>query len=1187
MTSVLNVVGARHGFYEVTATAGTNDEGFDATAKAIVTGLPVCIQCKRYKNNLGLASVGTEIAKVAMVSALAGTAVEQHRFITSGDVAKSLTASLLRDPNRAELVKSAIDRAKTLPELEGKRTALLAAGKSVEAVIAEYVRSTKIVVWSGADLDRECTLSWSLLTGVVERFFAVQPVLLERPRPDFDEPRYLGSLVDGSERWIGLSALRGSAPAKLGASSHADPLAKPRPNEPGQDTETDAALVHLALSETRIGRATVVVGNGGAGKTTALRMTAARAASHRLAEATESLPIMLPLQRYRGSLDALVHEVLGIKHGHWGSLPGEFILLCDGLNEVPVELLYKLVGDLENGSEADRCARVVSVRSTGLRQAVFIQGIDRILNLQALTFGQARALTEKALGPTEAGAFLGALYLRRDRAYWALLRSPFGLSMAIQSFQNSRQVPETDRELVLGFFEGRIARNSELVGTALPGATDLPATLLRELAHEVAFELRVTKRRAAIPLEDAQRAVAQAVGALQARRTFGADALTTVLAWEWLRLNDVLIPSADGAWVSFQHELVADALAAPLLASRWRDHLSGLKSTSAMDDAWRFSAFHVAPAERREFLDAVADVDLHLASTCARAMGADSVQQIFERAKLEAEKGSTFAIAFASAAISTIATDAAEKWLLAAAAGLRFDEAQGNELASSALRGLCRIGHRKTLESLLEEAERFATMPGASGGEISFWESAAPDARLELARERLRSSPQKPIRLSLRAVRALGDASDVGQLAKIIENHPDNQMAVEAFRALQDIDQARALQALKNRPPDPENGLDNVHIMSVLAHAGGVDDALPLLTLLLEGASGDDASVYHWQEALLDAIDALPLSVETQAVLRRAYDEQPESRPLLWRIATSHRVEAFDALALDVARRNETHEFPWSMPFAAARTSSTELRRELSDTVDAWLQQCDIRVEPAASLNAALEYATVHGSAERAAPLVEARLAALVALNQKTGKHGKGSLSWGAELWVEMEIRHLLGPASRVADLLKESTRLDLLSVDMSTAGDGDRRLLREVVRGLDSALVDSRVTQLDGWVQVSALSVIAPLGPTDARRALMLKHLPHALRHPALSASLLPVLNLYWNADVLQATVALVAELPADPETEMFAREIVHSAIERTSPEAAHQVVAPFVGRASTEIGRKLLTLWRDAAAQARPALG
>ena len=202
VTSVLNVVGSRHGFSAVTATAGPSDEGFDATAKATATGLPVCIQCKRYQKNLGLADVAAEIAKVAMVSALDNTSVAQHRFVTAGGVAKSLNASLLRDPNKTELVRMAIERGNSEPELDTKKAALSAAGMSVDAVISDYVRSTDIVVWSGSDLDRECTISWSQLTGIVERFFTVQRVLLERPRPDFDEPRYLRSLVEGSQRWI-------------------------------------------------------------------------------------------------------------------------------------------------------------------------------------------------------------------------------------------------------------------------------------------------------------------------------------------------------------------------------------------------------------------------------------------------------------------------------------------------------------------------------------------------------------------------------------------------------------------------------------------------------------------------------------------------------------------------------------------------------------------------------------------------------------------------------------------------------------------------------------------------------------------------------------------------------------------------------------------------------------------------
>ena len=185
-----------------------------------------------------------------------------------------------------------------------------------------------------------------------------------------------------------------------------------------------------------------------------------------------------------------------------------------------------------------------------------------------------------------------------------------------------------------------------------------------------------------------------------------------------------------------------------------------------------------------------------------------------------------------------------------------------------------------------------------------------------------------------------------------------------------------------------------------------------------------------------------------------------------------------------------------------------------------------------------------------------------------------------------MEVRHLLEPASRVAELLQETTRLELLSLDMSSADDRDRRLLREVVRGLDPALIDGHLADDDVWTQVSALASIAPIGSTAPRTALMLKHLAGALRHPALSAKLVPVLNQYWSGDVFRAVAAMVSELQSEPESAMFARDIVDACTERTTPEFARQVIEPLIPQAATETARRLLTLWRDVAVHTRAAV-
>src|SRR5205814_2970591 len=113
------------------------------------------------------------------------------------------------------------------------------------------------------------------------------------------------------------------------------------------------------------------------------------------------------------------------------------------------------------------------------------------------------------------------------------------------------------------FLQGRFARNQELPGLGDHDA-EVPRQVVEALAREIAFETRVCGGRSALRLDEALLAVRRAL-TIPAAQFPGLDERSAI---KILTHYEILNRLPDGS-VAFEHDIVADWLAAPLVAERW------------------------------------------------------------------------------------------------------------------------------------------------------------------------------------------------------------------------------------------------------------------------------------------------------------------------------------------------------------------------------------------------------------------------------------------------------------------------------------------------------------------------------------------------------------------------------------------------------------------------------------------
>lgn len=1204
VTIILGKVGPRHGFREIRKTSGPTENGFDAVAHPLEGRGVICIQCKRYQSALSVRDVALELAKVALQSASEGSTVQMHLLVTSGKVSKNLESAIREDSKRT-LCSEAESRALLDPELKLKREEVEKRGLDVREVVSRYVRDTAVIAWSAEQLDIECTSIWSELADTLDRYFTLERVLVEHPRPDFDEAQYLKSLRWPSDRFVALDVRQGELPLNVTTRSRADPLevgaSLQVTTQPKSRTETENEVsITQDLANSQPGAGVLLVGQGGSGKTTTLHMVLIAAAQRRLTDKNAPLPILLELGHYRGRLDELIHERLGITHGNWRSLPGNFLLLCDGLNEVPLAELTRLGDELSATWFRQKTSQVVTVRSGGLRSSTRIGSIQRVLHLDPLKNAQMNAMATKVLGAESAGVFLRQFRERLASPRFRIAALPFGFATALATFASSGVVPTTDAELIEQIIAGRLARDRELPSELIAGS-EIPDETLRTLGGEIAFHLRIVLKQSAMTRAESQNVLSQVLRSLRSAGVYGTEALTDIQAFAWMRHTELLVPSPDGRWVSFRHELIADYLAASVLARQWVERLDALGSSSISDDAWYFASLLIPEAERLAYIESLADVELVLAAQCAVNMGSSAQTVVFERAKDCAATDRHLAFSEATIAMGVLRTQESISWLKDYWANSQGTDPGENPQLAMVLRALARCGDREVLKTLLEDAEPLASGPWTrvTSGGISIWKQAAPQIALEVARERVAESPNQPIRLSLQTIARYGDASDVPLLEKVIKESKSFQWAADAFFILYRYDAALATSLVHNkrRICDP---LVSMLFMSVLSIVGEMLDVGELLACLLEEVSSDSELTQGEKEKIREtALEILKKSVLDDSVrirIREAYDHYPERRNLLWRLAGARQLDSFDELALRLSVTAPPLELGFIANFAGTRSWAQTVETEFVSRLKKRLETDGSLRNNSWCFSRVGEYLVLRGERELVAGLVAERLAILGDAQTQIDRGESVTPSWTdlnlpahyVKYDVEMEILRLLPLASLIADSLPLDSIRCVLRFNLSSVSKENMSAVRSLFRRIEDDEIDREIAGTKHELRRAALLAIASgLGPTPRRLEIFRDMLSVGLGWLAVGSKLALVLGNFWAAHcalLLDAVVNAVARAELENRDQLLmASSLLEEIPDRMTKELAEQVVMPILQKTRAPQAQKVLRFWYDIGIRSR----
>jgi hypothetical protein len=1155
--------------------SGSGDGGFDVLGESLRNSRTVCVQCKRQSQPLGSSQAAVELAKLAATSKLEGSDVGEHRFICTGGVRKTLRQQM-RQVSRTDL---AIEAGKQIAlakagELATLRQKLEAAGHDARRVAESYVQKLDVLLaWSFQEFDVALSSRWDVILPVAERYFRVATVVREYPRAQFDRIAYVTE-----HRQFDLPAhprlQNGPLPIGLSTISAADPAA--------QEAPARRSIARIdELAEVAPGELVMLVGDGGVGKTAVLNLIRAVALRSHIESV---LPVLISLSTYLpGRLSHAIHQELGVYHGNWHSLPDDILLLCDGLNECSAAAINALLDEIKPLLRRKQLGCIISSRGDiGRSRTLLPQAPVACVHLAALTPMGIRRIAEHELDSRTAPSFLAVYRALTDRARTWLLWTPFAVRLAIKLWRQNSLLPNTLGGMLQQLIESRGRRHSER------GVMNLSSEVTVQLARALAFEGLVVDQRLEYPDSEAGEWIRRAKQ--RCGSALGVADLTEREAVDLLIAHELLHRSATG-YYTFQHQMIAGALAAPLLAEAWRDYTPTLRD-AVSDDAWMYAGQFVPPAQRTEFLDAIFHRELQLG-----ARAAAEIPDLWAHAQAVLDR----CVAPESAEVIRIHGIFALGHLgnPQAIAKLRGMQKRPDEpLAHPVNMALALAGDQDYLGTLLPEVD--AHRSGGvrvTGGTIEIWDTAPISARLDLARKRLNEcTPGAPVSESLKLVAFEQDAGDVG----LIEQHLHGAKHVFAWQAalyaLHTVAPTRAKAAIDAALVSPTSTLiDKARAMQIAAGAGiDVDLNEAFRCAVAEEPDGNTAELHN---LIRNVLSRRPLPFD---LIRAVEEELPRSsgdrRKRLWQIAyecDSESIADYAASRLDIWA-DDAHEacFFFIAQTDRARSRRAQLVRACEQALDVplgfanWTLQCALRLleqlgSTAKSVN--ILCATLERLARVAQAAQRNQLDTLAAEDRAVLG---GTLTGSPTVQMAILASSLVPLVARVHKILPANIPLLLLYFDLTSFSVANE--MRIALSGHSDESIDQALQQIaDPWITLSGLSIVCPRGATEVRTKLLERALRQYYAHPGALRFLTRTVSACWCESVLEMVLRTVAQIPEWSEYDaQFFWEFARMVAEKIQPENL-PAIEQAASQARTPHARSVLQMWRTDTLGRRIGLG
>lgn len=897
----MSEIGRKMGFTLEAGRQKSTDGGFDCTARDSQTQGVICIQCKRYAAALGTDTLADEVVKIALNGFLQNDTPEQHFIVTTGDVAKT-TRAMMRQNGFSDLKKKC-------EEVLSKGyvtqiNALKKLGLNPVEIVCDYVDAARIIVWSAVDFDNELTRVWQEIIPVLDRFFAVDIVVREYPRANFDIHKYRARISNASFGYTDLSLSQSQTPENIRTDNQAH-----YDNAATRYSYSD--FIHRSSMFFSAPGKILIACPGGSGKTVFQQYIR----FHLLEERSEYLPVIVALNTYsRGGLDKAIESSLGISWGSWRSLPSRFVFLFDGLDEMQESDVSAFVNELQAISAEYPC--IITVRDTGLRIPVTINGINLILRIEPLTYRQIINIARAVLPEALLYVFHDEMRLIIQQPQTSFLRTPFGLTNALDFFQKHSTLPKTFSVMLDSILKEKIIQSRSRITSADTELNKLDNFTIVSVMAVIVYEIRIGFGAYVLEQDKLSELTSKVNLVLHSNGIFFTFP-SLVMFSDFITKFEVL-KKVDSSYIFTEHNILLDYLLAQRLEKNWRE-LDRRIVKGIGRDAWHFVGELVSPPESLGFLNFILKQDLICGATIAKAFGAPMLAAA-EAWLLEQEQSPEIMVR--SAAMVALGMLGTEKAVarLHSKQGLRDYQHEGQRLVA-----LARSGDIAVLQCALDDSsERMQFATKISGGEYQIWWSGPVAVITALARKTLRSWQADARVLTCLAsdtLRLYGDDSDLPLLEAIVAGTRSYKDLYSALFAIRDI-APTSLIAVLHQSLMPQETFRFIlkKTLFELGEAIDFEEELNVLIACLDDDKLFKSLGHSYLESRVEVLKRWPgLSVHESRLFAACQQSKQRADFIvyayLWNIASTHQLTSFADVALDAIQSDKMDTIMYALSF--------------------------------------------------------------------------------------------------------------------------------------------------------------------------------------------------------------------------------------------------------------------------------
>jgi|GEM_PF-6158692 len=719
----------------------TGDGGFDIDA-INNAGEIICIQCKRYSEiELDLKKTSNELAKVALRSYIEKSNITEHYIITSGKV-KNEVDSARRETSKQTLVKYAIEEVNNEKNYINDKKKIKKSNPSdnYDQIVTNYITNLKVIhIWNNGQLDSEISTVYSKIHNLLERYFHIENILREYPRPDFDENKYLIKLKD-ERKYIDLNYSFEKQIDSISMKSKSDNFINDNDDQPENFSHTEILKYYNLISEDR--HFILVIGEGGSGKTTTCKQVIKSYALKRQSDKDSELPIYLSFSKCGDDINITINNELMINFSTWQSIPGNFLFVFDGLNEIDQFKRKKLIDQITNiiKSNSTRIRILITSRKpSSINTSMIIPFITKnnIFKVDKLNNNNINDLIDLHFDKSEKIRFIIEFNNKINSINQFFIQQPFGLQIIINFYKSSNFFPESIEQLISLFYKERYERNREYFITTNTNFENLLYSSFLSYIEQLAYSWRIVNKYHNIIEENACALIFETLKIVKLK-VFGFSNLSEYDVYELLLKNEILIN--DNNYIYFQHDIFADFFAAKQFASSWSEELINQEELSK--EFLFFTSFNIKH-DKIKFIDIIKSLSIGLMARCSLQMGQEVMDYTESYIISSINLDNSFTAITFFEAISILKTPRLIEFLQNIYFQMQIKLKYNDNIAFQAKKYLCIIGDENILNSVIEEAERDTLFPGKiTGGSTYLWEVANVQTKIKIAHDRL-SSKQK------------------------------------------------------------------------------------------------------------------------------------------------------------------------------------------------------------------------------------------------------------------------------------------------------------------------------------------------------------------------------------------------------------------------------------------------------------